>query len=952
MKAAPWSIHRLLPFIGYVFLVGASATPARAAEPALPTLDSYLSADTDFAKICRVAAPDVPDRDWERWNGERVDLDDETLLEVAKRQAGGSAVVKRNRVIARRLLEHLVQRNGPQLHAGKHELGQLLLDPAAGRVDTRRGLSLIREAAAAFHAPALVTLGELHQRGEAVAPDLAEATRLFKQAAALGNVDGAMHLLELSRNGVLGAADSRGIEELTRITIGLLHAQLGRGDCTAVRKIGRVLLDHAKKPDDTAVARRWFEAAIKVRDVDAALVLAENYRTGLGASFNIRRSIELLTFAADEGSARGMRMLGEMYLYGDVITADAGKALFWLSRAAEARDAKAVGLLARIHRGDFGTEPDSTAYVATLTQASILPDAQPELLTELGRAYLGGLGVEGNVELGLAALESAAAKGDPQALVELANSAMQRGEFSSYVSRIRSQLRAAANEGSGQAMRLISELYACGLGTAPNRALARRWLERAAAAGDVRSMKMLARQAAHENGSSAADRFIHLRRAALAGDRQSMVELAAAYHKGLGTGINLAEVDFWRGRALAPGKGRSGALLALARANLVGGPDQTAHSTHALLEGAIYEGDGEIVTEVGKLYLRGAPGVARNRDKGVQLLNRAARTGNVEAMLELANLRDVELKQSGRTSIEWLTFAAMSGSARAVTALAVNAPNEGDASTWLRRVEAMPICEGEIMVRLAMAYARVPGNATHAERARYWIERARQMEDLDGNALYLLSRALSAGINGEEGKTAARAYLTSAAHLGHVDAMRDIGAAELDKATTFDEVAQGLAWFERAFDAGDSKAPIEAARVLELRLPIGSELSSRTLTLLQRAADNGSARAMRELGVILQRGHGVRANAEQGARWLLLAAQNGDSIAMREIAMAYASGFGVPLSPPDSTRWMTRAADAGDPKAMRELSSAFKVGFGVAVDVAQAERWAKAANEAAQNSVE
>ena len=116
------------------------------------------------------------------------------------------------------------------------------------------------------------------------------------------------------------------------------------------------------------------------------------------------------------------------------------------------------------------------------------------------------------------------------------------------------------------------------------------------------------------------------------------------------------------------------------------------------------------------------------------------------------------------------------------------------------------------------------------------------------------------------------------------------------------------------------------------------------LCLLERASDLGSARAMREIGLVLQRGRGLKADPEKSAKWLHRAAATGDAIAMRGVAMAYASGFGVPLSATRSTEWMKRAAEAGDVKAMRELSSAFKVGFGVSPDQAQAERWAKAAS--------
>ena len=823
----------------------------------------------------------------------------------------------------------------------------LILPPAP--IETQRGLGLIRQAVKAFHAPAILALGELHQRGALVTQDLAEAARLFQQAAALGSADGALHLLQLLRSGTLGAVTPTALTELSKVTLGMLHGQLGRGDCSVIRKIARLHHDQAKGKDEIATALRWYEAAIRVRDVDAALALAEIHRSGLGLPVDARRSVELLTFAAEEGSSRAMRMLGEAYLYGSSVPADRAQALHWLARAAEARDVMAFALMARIYRGDFGGEFDPEAYASTLIRAVALPDARPELLTSLGRAYLEASGLPRDIEKGLGFLERGATAGDPQALVELANFAIQSGQFSNYVVRIRSQLRGAANEGSGQAMRLMSQLYSCGIGSVPDKALARRWLERAASTSDIRSLKELARLEMQERGPESEARFKHLRRAAVLGDRPSMVEVAVAYREGLGTDVNVAEADYWRARALAPGKGRSRALLALARAGAAAGRvGEGAENAQALLEGALFDGDPAVITDIGKLLVSGAPGLPQKRARGIELLVRAARMGDVEAMTELADLPDAELAASGRRSIEWLTAAAMAGNTRAMTAIAINASNEQDATQWLKRVEQMPICEGEAMIRIAMAYGTAPGAAARPDRARYWFERARHMQDLDANGFFLLSRAFAAGIGTPQSPKESAAMLQRAAELGHVEAMRELGRAELDTAGSATELADSFAWFERAFEAGEIKAAIDSAAILEARTGVSEALTGRVLGLLERASDLGSARAMREIGLVLQRGRGLKADPEKSAKWLHRAAATGDAIAMREVAMAYASGFGVPLSATRSTEWMKRAAEAGDVKAMRELSSAFKVGFGVSPDQAQAERWAKAASTVPQ----
>ena len=367
------------------------------------------------------------------------------------------------------------------------------------------------------------------------------------------------------------------------------------------------------------------------------------------------------------------------------------------------------------------------------------------------------------------------------------------------------------------------------------------------------------------------------------------------------------------------------------------GPIETQRGL-GLIRQAVKAFHAPAILALGELHQRGAL-VTQDLAEAARLFQQAAALGSADGALHL-----LQLLRSG--TLGAITPTALTELSKVTLGMLHGHLGRGDCSV-IRKIARLhhDQAKGKDEIATALRWYEA---AARPDRARYWFERARHMQDLDANGFFLLSRAFAAGIGTPQSPKESAAMLQRAAELGHVEAMRELGRAELDTAGSATELADSFAWFERAFEAGEIKAAIDSAAILEARTGVSEALTGRVLGLLERASDLGSARAMREIGLVLQRGRGLKADPEKSAKWLHRAAATGDAIAMREVAMAYASGFGVPLSATRSTEWMKRAAEAGDVKAMRELSSAFKVGFGVSPDQAQAERWAKAASTVPQ----
>jgi TPR repeat protein len=111
------------------------------------------------------------------------------------------------------------------------------------------------------------------------------------------------------------------------------------------------------------------------------------------------------------------------------------------------------------------------------------------------------------------------------------------------------------------------------------------------------------------------------------------------------------------------------------------------------------------------------------------------------------------------------------------------------------------------------------------------------------------------------------------------------------------------------------------------------------LPWLRRAAERGHVKAMANLAVMLEKGHGVAKDEAEAVKWYRLAAEKGNATAMTYLGSMLARGRGVAKDETEATKWYRRAAEAGNAAAMTYLGSMLLWGRGVAKDEAEAAKW-------------
>jgi hypothetical protein len=108
------------------------------------------------------------------------------------------------------------------------------------------------------------------------------------------------------------------------------------------------------------------------------------------------------------------------------------------------------------------------------------------------------------------------------------------------------------------------------------------------------------------------------------------------------------------------------------------------------------------------------------------------------------------------------------------------------------------------------------------------------------------------------------------------------------------------------------------------------------LRLIRPLAEQGSADAQYNLGVMYFTGRGVPKDDAEAAKWFRLAANQGDATAQYNLGVLYFSGTGVPQNRGEAAKWYNLAAEQGYADAQFNLGVMYEHGDGVAQNYGEA----------------
>ncbi|MGE0154923.1 MAG: tetratricopeptide repeat protein [Reyranellaceae bacterium] len=209
--------------------------------------------------------------------------------------------------------------------------------------------------------------------------------------------------------------------------------------------------------------------------------------------------------------------------------------------------------------------------------------------------------------------------------------------------------------------------------------------------------------------------------------------------------------------------------------------------------------------------------------------------------------------------------------------------------------------------------------------------------------LSLAAPAARAGLPEGEAAFARRDWRTAMRELqplaeqGNARAQYLMGGIALQGASPGQtDEAGAIAWYRKAAAQGLTEAQRELAFLLLNDKP---PRTAEAIAFYRQAAERGDAEAAYQLGVLYDRGQGVRPDAAQRNAWWQKAAERNYAPALLALAEMARAGDGMAKSEPMAAGYYRRAAEAGSGPAALHYARALRDGTGIARDPAQAWEW-------------
>jgi len=119
----------------------------------------------------------------------------------------------------------------------------------------------------------------------------------------------------------------------------------------------------------------------------------------------------------------------------------------------------------------------------------------------------------------------------------------------------------------------------------------------------------------------------------------------------------------------------------------------------------------------------------------------------------------------------------------------------------------------------------------------------------------------------------------------------------------------------------------------------------RAIAWYKKAAINGNLDAKYAMGVLYEKGEGIKIDYVRAIKWYYSAASKGHINAQFNLANMYAKGAGVEQNQRMAVKWYVRAANQGDAVAQYNLANRYALGNGISQDLMESYKWYTIAKE-------
>lgn len=207
----------------------------------------------------------------------------------------------------------------------------------------------------------------------------------------------------------------------------------------------------------------------------------------------------------------------------------------------------------------------------------------------------------------------------------------------------------------------------------------------------------------------------------------------------------------------------------------------------------------------------------------------------------------------------------------------------------------------------------------------------------DAAAMVLAGELLSQGYGVRQDPTAARKWYEAAAAKGNADALFTLGAV-LMASPTVTTKDQAVEFFRQAAENGSARAAYNLGLVY-LQGEVAPKEPAIAAEWFKRGAERDQPDALYALATLYRDGNGVPRDPIESARLLQRASEIGNDVATTELAIAVFNGVGVPKDEERAAALFRKAALQGNAIAQNRYARILSAGRGVPKDVIAAAGW-------------
>lgn len=280
---------------------------------------------------------------------------------------------------------------------------------------------------------------------------------------------------------------------------------------------------------------------------------------------------------------------------------------------------------------------------------------------------------------------------------------------------------------------------------------------------------------------------------------------------------------------------------------------------------------------------------------------------------------------------------------------------------------------GSAHVNLAHCYLKGKGVETNYTQAHKWFEKARA-QNISWASAHLAEMYIK-GYGVTQNVSRAITLYEEAFARGDVSSPFALASLYEEGKSVPQDIDKAIYWYRNIKTNGYLSeilypmAQSSVSNLLNLKQAIQGDAQSqntvgeyyryrddaKAIEWFLKAAEQGNAKALYNLGGMYESGNGVEKNQERADELIFKAAEKGDAEAQNRVGVRYSSGRGLPKDPRKAVEWYRKSADQGDPWGQYNLATHYENGTGIIKDVVTAaELYLKSAeqrNADAQNKM-